>query len=68
MPKEGPRWTTAKRKQQGKEGSGLEGSREGDRSRGPGKKSLQSGRPPEAVILEDLGGVAKRANIEQNYI
>lgn len=67
MHKGGPRWTAAERKQQGKEGSGLEGSREGDRSREPGKKSLQRGRPPEAVILGDLGSVAKRANIEQNY-
>lgn len=44
-----------------------EGSREGDKSREPRKKSLQRGRAPGAVILGDLGSVAERANIEQNY-
>lgn len=31
------------------------------------ERSLQRERAPEAVTLGDLGGVAQRANIEQNY-
>lgn len=35
---------------------------EKETSRKPGKKPLQRGRTPEAVILGDLGGVAERVN------